>query len=192
MNTGTVWQHFDAAPYSPVSLYAATKQAFADVFVFYAEVQGLAVHTLELMDTYGPDDPRASCSPSSCAPRDGHAVELTDGTQLIDLVHVDDAARALLATARQAGATYGASGGETITLRELVERFRRPPGSASTSDGAPGPPAPRDAPPVDDRRRHRAGRRRSASTTACGRCSARSALPADPLVGLAGTSATSL
>jgi len=71
VNTATVWQHFDAAPYSPVSLSAATKQAFADILVFYAEVEGLAVHTLELMDTYGPGGTRPKLSPrptNSAAP----------------------------------------------------------------------------------------------------------------------------
>ena len=125
MNTGTVWQHYDAAPYSPVSLYAATKQAFTDVLRFYQEVQGLDVVTLELTDTYGPDDPRIKLLPVLLrAARAGTPVELTDGTQLIDLLHVRDAAQALLATAHgETGATYGASGGETLTLREVVARF---------------------------------------------------------------------
>lgn len=126
VNTGTVWQHYDAAPYSPVSLYAATKQAFADVLVFYAEVQGLAVHTIELMDTYGPGDTRAKLVPFLLhAGREGTPVEMTDGTQLIDLVHVEDAVDALLATAAApAGPVYGARGDGAITLRELVERFQ--------------------------------------------------------------------
>ena len=118
VNTGTVWQHFDAAPYSPVSLYAATKQAFADILVFYGEVAGLSVHTLELMDTYGRDDPRAKLIPFLLrAGAEGTTLEMTDGTQLIDLVHVDDAVGALLATAAApAGETYGAPGDGAITL----------------------------------------------------------------------------
>ena len=126
VNTGTVWQHYDAAPYSPVSLYAATKQAFADLLVFYAEVEGLAVHTIELMDTYGPDDPRAKLIPFLLrAARDGSTVPMTDGTQLIDLVHVEDAVGALLATAdAPPGVTYGARGDGAITLRELIDRFQ--------------------------------------------------------------------
>jgi nucleoside-diphosphate-sugar epimerase len=126
VNTGTVWQHYDASPYSPVSLYAATKQAFTDVLVFYGEVEGLAVHTLELMDTYGPDDPRTKLIPFLLrAGAEGTTVEMTDGSQLIDLVHVDDAVGALLATAAApAGATYGARGDGAITLRELVDRFQ--------------------------------------------------------------------
>jgi nucleoside-diphosphate-sugar epimerase len=130
VNTGTVWQHYDAAPYSPVSLYAATKQAFSDLLVFYAEVEGLAVHTLELMDTYGPDDRRAKLIPFLLrAGRDGTTVPMTDGSQLIDLVHVDDAVGALLATAdAPAGLTYGARGEGAITLRELVDRFQHATG----------------------------------------------------------------
>jgi nucleoside-diphosphate-sugar epimerase len=125
VNTGTVWQHFEARPYSPVSLYAAMKQAFTDVLRFYTEVEGLPVVTLELTDTYGPGDTRAKLLPFLVrAARDGTTMEMTDGTQLIDLVHVDDAVSALLATAAGTpGETYGATGGETLTLRELVARF---------------------------------------------------------------------
>jgi nucleoside-diphosphate-sugar epimerase len=127
VNTGTVWQHYDAAPYSPVSLYAAIKQAYADVLYFYAEVEGLEVRTLELTDTYGPGDRRAKLVPMLLrAATQGTPIEMTDGTQLIDLVHVDDAAGALLATAdAPAGRTYGARGEGAITLRELLDRFQR-------------------------------------------------------------------
>jgi nucleoside-diphosphate-sugar epimerase len=130
VNTGTVWQHFEARPYSPVSLYAAMKQAYIDVLQFYAEVEGLPVVTLELTDTYGPGDTRAKLLPFLIkAAREGTTMEMTDGTQLIDLVHVDDATRALVATAAGTpGETYGATGGETITLRQLVERFERATG----------------------------------------------------------------
>ena len=126
VNTGTVWQHYDAAPYSPVSLYAATKQAFRDLLVFYEEVEGLAVHTLELTDTYGPGDTRAKLIPFLLrAGAERTPLEMTDGTQLIDLVHVGDAVTALLAVAdAPAGETFGARGDGAITLRELIERFQ--------------------------------------------------------------------
>ena len=125
VNTGTVWQHYDARDYSPVSLYAAMKQAFSDVLRYYEEVTGLSVVTLELTDTYGPGDPRLKLLPILLrAARAGTQLQMTDGSQLIDLLHVDDAVSALLATATGTpGATYGASGGETLTLRELVARF---------------------------------------------------------------------
>ncbi|MGZ4734560.1 MAG: NAD-dependent epimerase/dehydratase family protein [Acidimicrobiia bacterium] len=127
VNTGTVWQHYDARPYSPVSLYAAMKQAFTDVLRFYQEVAGLPVVTLELTDTYGPGDPRPKLLPILLrAAREGTQLQMTDGTQLIDVIHVDDAVSALVATAAGApGATYGASSGETLTIRELVARFEK-------------------------------------------------------------------
>jgi nucleoside-diphosphate-sugar epimerase len=126
VNTGTVWQHYDARPYSPVSLYAATKQAFTDVLAFYREVEALPVVTLEMTDTYGPDDPRVKLvAVLFRSAREGTPLELTDGHQLIDLLHVHDAVAALLATAAgEPGATYGASSGDAITLRELVDRFQ--------------------------------------------------------------------
>ena len=146
VNTGTVWQHFDAATYSPVSLYAATKQAFADLLVFYAEVEGLAVHTVELTDTYGPDDPRAKLIPFLLrAGAEGTPLQMTDGTQLIDLVHVEDAVGALLATAAApAGTTYGARGDGAITLRELVDRFQAATGLTLTVEWGARPARPRE------------------------------------------------
>jgi nucleoside-diphosphate-sugar epimerase len=58
VNTGTSWQHFEDAHYSPVNLYAATKQAFEVILDYYVEAKGLALISLALFDTYGPGDPR--------------------------------------------------------------------------------------------------------------------------------------
>jgi nucleoside-diphosphate-sugar epimerase len=136
VNTGTVWQHYEARPYSPVSLYAALKQSFTDALKWYEEVAGLPIVTLELTDTYGPGDPRPKLLPILLrAAREGTALQMTDGTQLIDLLHVDDAVGALLATAAgEPGATYGASGGETLTLRDLVAKFEAVSGLTVTAE----------------------------------------------------------
>ena len=58
INTGTSWQHYGNAVFSPVNLYAATKQAFETLLSYYVEVCNLKVITLVLFDTYGPNDPR--------------------------------------------------------------------------------------------------------------------------------------
>lgn len=146
VNTGTVWQHYEARPYSPVSLYAALKQSFTDALKFYEEVAGLPIVTLELTDTYGPGDPRPKLLPILArAAREGTALQMTDGTQLIDLLHVDDAVSALLATAAGVpGATYGASGGETLTLRELVAKFEAVSGLSVTAEWGVRPSRPRE------------------------------------------------
>jgi nucleoside-diphosphate-sugar epimerase len=38
INTGTFWQHFNNNDYSPVNLYAATKQAFQTIAQYYIEI----------------------------------------------------------------------------------------------------------------------------------------------------------
>jgi nucleoside-diphosphate-sugar epimerase len=146
VNTGTVWQHYDARPYSPVSLYSAMKQGFTDILRFYQEVAGLPVVTLELTDTYGPGDPRPKLLPILLkAARTGMHMQLTDGTQLIDLVHVDDAVSALLATAAGVpGETYGATGGETLTIRDLVARFESVSGLTVDAEWGVRPARPRE------------------------------------------------
>jgi len=101
LNVGTAWQHVDGAPYRPKNLYAATKQAFEDVLIHYAHNSGLRVVTVNLHDTYGPLDHRGKLLSALLAAVDsGVPLEMSSGEQLIDLVHVDDVARALLRAAR--------------------------------------------------------------------------------------------
>ena len=91
MNTGSYSQHYGGRAYSPVSLYAATKQAFQDILQFYCEVRGLRAVTLELPDTYGPDDKRPKLfSLLDRVARSGETLQMSPGEQLLDLLHVDD------------------------------------------------------------------------------------------------------
>jgi nucleoside-diphosphate-sugar epimerase len=91
LNIGTNWQHFKNNVYSPVSLYAASKQAHLAFQAYFEEVEGLQAKNLELCDTYGPDDPRDKLIPLLlCSEKEKWPIELTSGIQLIDLVHIDD------------------------------------------------------------------------------------------------------
>src|SRR5450756_2345275 len=91
VSTGTYWQHYEGREYSPVSLYAATKQAFQDILQFYCEARGLRAVTLELPDTYGPDDKRPKLlSLLDRAARPGETLQMSPGEQLLDMLHVDD------------------------------------------------------------------------------------------------------
>ncbi|MDX8386447.1 MAG: NAD-dependent epimerase/dehydratase family protein, partial [Gallionella sp.] len=100
VNTGTSWQHYENKDYSPVNLYAATKQAFEAILEYYVETASLKAITLKLFDTYGPNDPR---------PKLFHLLEKTaqsqsilsmsPGEQLIDLVYIDDVIDAYLLAA---------------------------------------------------------------------------------------------
>ena len=130
VNTGTAWQHFESAPYNPVNLYAATKQAFEDLLAYYVQAHGLKVCTLALFDTYGPDDPRAKLIAllwkTALA---GVPLPMSPGEQLIDLVHIDDVlaaytqAAALLPQQAPGHARYGVSSGQPLRLQDLVRAF---------------------------------------------------------------------
>ncbi len=136
VNTGTGWQHYGGAGYDPVNLYAATKQAFEALLQHAVSVHGLRALTLKLHDTYGPGDPRPKLMRILCeAARTGAALDMSPGEQLLDLVHVDEAVRAFEAAAGRvldmsapAHEVYGLSGGERLTLRELVGRVERTSG----------------------------------------------------------------
>jgi nucleoside-diphosphate-sugar epimerase len=142
VNTGTAWQHVNGADYDPVSLYAATKQALTDVLRFHAARRGLPVVTLTLADTYGPDDDRAKLVPALlAAARDGRSLDMSDGGQMLDLVHIDDVVAAflvvidLLRTDRGAVAADGTtrwavSSERPVTLLDLIPRFSAATGLA--------------------------------------------------------------
>ena len=121
----SAWQHVDGADYEPVSLYAATKQAFADVCRYYAHVRGLDVRTVTLFDTYGPGDVRPKLVPVLLnAAQDGVTLDMSDGEQLIDLTYVDDVARGIadVALAPTAPTASVVRSWSPVTVRELHAR----------------------------------------------------------------------
>jgi len=133
VNTGTSWQHYENKDYSPVNLYAVTKQAFEAILQYYIEVKSFKVITLKLFDTYGPEDPR---------PKLFHLLEklsktqeplaMSPGEQLIDIVHVDDVINAYMIAAERLLTdqvtnhdSYAVSSGDSISLKELVSIYEK-------------------------------------------------------------------
>lgn len=136
VNTGTAWQHYEDAPYNPVCLYAATKQAFDDILRYYREAVGLRVVTLELSDTYGPGDPRRKLVPLLVdLARQGRALAMSPGEQRISLVFISDVVAAFV---RAIGLTaelrpgeerrYAVTADEAPSLRALVALVEREAG----------------------------------------------------------------
>ena len=131
VNVGTAWQNFQDADYSPVCLYAATKQAFEAVLHFYAEARGIQAITLKLFDTYGPEDPRMKLfQVLRKAAASGQVLDFSPGEQTISLVYVDDVVKALLMAAEvyrpqgvQINETYAVNADEAITLRHLLALY---------------------------------------------------------------------
>jgi nucleoside-diphosphate-sugar epimerase len=123
VNVGTVWQHHDSRAYGPSSLYAATKQAFVDVLQFFAESTSLRAVTVELSDTYGPDDDRGKLLQLLVqAAQTGESLRLSPGGQLVDFIHVADVVDALLQAVPHAShrAPSFSVHGSPMALREFV------------------------------------------------------------------------
>jgi nucleoside-diphosphate-sugar epimerase len=123
VNVGTVWQHHDSRAYGPSSLYAATKQAFVDVLQFFAEGTPLKAVTVELSDTYGPDDDRGKLLQLLVqAAQTGESLRLSPGGQLVDFTHVADVVEALLQAVPHAShrAPSFSVHGSQMALREFV------------------------------------------------------------------------
>ncbi|MFN3805977.1 NAD-dependent epimerase/dehydratase family protein [Asticcacaulis sp.] len=130
---GTSWQTAGSdGSYVPFDYYSATKQAAEDAITGYV-VQGLPAIALRMFDNYGEDDTRNKIvdllfdSASKQKP-----LAMSPGEQLIDLVYVDDAARALRIAveraARLPGATmevYGVSSGDQRKLKDVAALIGR-------------------------------------------------------------------
>lgn len=137
VNTGTSWQHYENKPYSPVNLYAATKQAFEDILQYYVEARGMKAITLKLFDTYGPNDPRPKLFHLlEKIAREGNTLAMSPGEQLIDLVYIDDvidffilAAKSLMAGKVDMHECYAVTSGKPVKLRDLVEIYSQATGN---------------------------------------------------------------
>lgn len=132
VNTGTSWQHYNNDDYKAVCLYAATKQAFEDILAYYTETASIKAVTLQLFDTYGPDDPRPKLFHLlNKTARSRKALAMSPGEQLIDLVYIDDVIDAYLCAIAALGVlpvghhVYAVSSGKPLPLRELVSIYEK-------------------------------------------------------------------
>ena len=138
---GSAWQHYKNAEYSPVGLYAATKKAFADLLQYYVEAHAVRAITLELSDTYGPNDARRKLIPIMLeAERSERPMSMVSGELPLNFVHVDDAASAFVVAARRLVANdtaahdvFAVRSTEPVSVKELFaiwEKARGKPLSA--------------------------------------------------------------
>jgi nucleoside-diphosphate-sugar epimerase len=142
VNAGTTWQNytpqppFDAPDYVPVNLYAATKQAFEDIAVYYVQTAGLRSVTLRFSDSYGPGDSRRKILWLLLNTlKTGQPLGMSPGEQVIDLIHVEDICRAFLHAAELAIAfpepvakVYALCGNQRRTLRQVAATFEEAAG----------------------------------------------------------------
>lgn len=138
VNAGSAWQHFNNADYSPVGLFAATKQAFADILQYYVEAHAVQALTLELSDTYGPGDERRRLIPLMLeAEQMQRELSMVRGELPLSFVHVDDAVSAFVVAAARLLANqvtghevYAVRSGERLMVRELFAHWERARGTS--------------------------------------------------------------
>ncbi len=148
----TAWTHLDDAAYSPVNLYAATKEAFHALAQYYAEADGLSVASLEITDPYGPGDTRAKLMPALlAAEKSGAPISMVPRTHPIDLVHVDDVVKAMchaatLLIAEKPGTMtrWAVRSGEPVTMEELLAIWATARGTALVAEWGARALRPRD------------------------------------------------
>lgn len=129
INTGTSWQHFENCDYNPVNLYAASKQAFADLLKFYQEAYEFNAITLELFDTFGPDDERKKLFRLlQETAQTGKELKMSPGEQLLDIVYIEDVLNAYEIAIKESGHLTGiftVASGKLYSLREIVAIYSK-------------------------------------------------------------------
>lgn len=129
INVGSAWQHYQDAAYNPVNLYAATKQAFADLLEYYVQARGFSALSLKLFDTYGPFDFRPKLFSLLRQSAQSHDVlSMSQGEQLLDLVYIDDVVEALMLALQRVthltqAESYGVCTQKPLSLKEVVALY---------------------------------------------------------------------
>ncbi len=126
--TESATQHVGGVEYSPLTLYAATKQAGTDILRYYAR-RGLRVACISLFDTMGPKDTRGKLiSLLEKTAADETTLQMSPGGQLVDYLYVDDVVSGLmtsmdLISSNGAESPYFArlSSSAPVPLKEFVE-----------------------------------------------------------------------
>lgn len=115
----------ESAPLEPFSLYGAAKLAAYHFGRNLARQLDVPMTTLRLFGTYGPGEAPARLVPMVIRRlNNGRSVELTSGTQVLDLCYVDDVVEAFWRAATSPDVdrydVYNVSCGRPITVREVA------------------------------------------------------------------------
>ena len=138
ITAGSAWQHYGNADYSPVNLYAATKQAFAALLQYYVDAHGVHAVTLELTDSYGHGDTRRRLIPFMLeAERTDQTMSMVHPELPLDFVHASDVAEAFVkAGERVTNSTvarhevFAVRSGSPLPVRDLFAAWERSRGVA--------------------------------------------------------------
>jgi nucleoside-diphosphate-sugar epimerase len=139
INTGTFWQHNNNKQYSPVNLYAATKEAFETMARYYIETTTLNFVTLQLSDTFGPHDTRKKVVNLWMEiSKTGQHLDMSPGEQLIDISYIENVVDAYMHTINLihkdterdlCGTSFAISSLQVMSLKNLAHLFEETTGS---------------------------------------------------------------
>lgn len=91
VNTSSFGLYCNSLEYRPSSLYSATKKAFEDIISYYALTSKTIFSHLLIYNTYGPNDnAKRLFSLLTQIAKSGEEFKMSDGTQLVDITHIDD------------------------------------------------------------------------------------------------------
>jgi nucleoside-diphosphate-sugar epimerase len=114
----------DATPSRPVSLYGHCKAAAWMTTQAYAQHYRFSAAWVRVFLPYGPgDEPRRLIPALLAALTAGKPIDVTDGSQVRDFIHVTDIADLLarLLEASQANGAFNAGTGRGVPVRQVIE-----------------------------------------------------------------------
>jgi len=131
INTGSYFQYYDSLEPRAVNLYAALKNAFADILDYYCDATDIYALTLVLFDTYGPGDWRHKLMTAvRDAQKTGASLPVPGEDLELDFVYVDDVVDAFIYAARFLKSetiplhhSYAVSSGAPLRISQLIKKF---------------------------------------------------------------------
>jgi nucleoside-diphosphate-sugar epimerase len=114
-------------PIRPSSLYGVCKDATRRILEAASQREGISFAWGRVFFIYGPDEASGRLVPSVAdALAEGRPARTSDGEQVRDFLHVDDAARALAAlTDSDVRGPVNIGSGQGVAVREIVETLGR-------------------------------------------------------------------
>lgn len=130
INTGSYWQNYNGDTYNPVNLYAATKQAFEDIVLYYVKAKNCKAITLQIFDSFGPDDKRNKILNIVSRMDDGDTIQMSPGEQNLYFCYIEDIADAyecaiqsVLNMDNGTYRKYAVRGKDPHSLKQIIESY---------------------------------------------------------------------
>lgn len=132
LNTSSFWQNYDKEIYNPVNLYAAMKQSFEDIIMYYTRCRGFCALSLQLFEVYGAGDRRKKVLNCVRELKEGEELSMSPGRQKLYMCYIEDVVNAFLRAVDVIGMQqkgtyekYAVRDKEPYFLQEIIETYLR-------------------------------------------------------------------